>query len=484
MARYKDYNTGQTRMEMINIEEELPDDNRARIIKEIVSSLDVSSFDKNYHNDEKGANANDVRMMLGIIYLASLRGIRGSRSIAQVLDRDLEFKYILQGHKAPDDSTIRKFRSRHADEFPGVFAMIVHLASALGMIDFGALAIDGTKIKAYASLYETKNRRGLKRSIALLERRMRKILKRIEDENNPKTKEQLEKRKKSVEKRQEVVSEFESLLEDYPEDEKVNRVDPDARLMKTADGKSIIGYNAQAAVDTGEHGIIVAAELSQNATDESLLLDMADKAEKNSDNEFDTILGDAGYVTYESMENAERDGKKILGPDRQYDTERYGKGKKGEFSKSHFKYDEIDDLYTCPAGHSLELQRMTETKASPLMYEYFNRVACVTCCNASLCCSKGQRHRVISRDYREMLKENIRKELDSNDGYLLYGRRSQTVETSFGNVKQNKGVRQLFYRGHKFADAEWKHICTGINLSKIVKFLQGKDWAQLLHGAF
>ncbi len=33
--------------------------------------------------------------------------------------------------------------------------MTVHLGSSLGITDFGSLAIDGTKIQAYTSLYET-----------------------------------------------------------------------------------------------------------------------------------------------------------------------------------------------------------------------------------------------------------------------------------------------------------------------------------------
>jgi transposase len=481
MARYKAYNTGQQYFEVININEELPQDNRARIVKEIVSGMDLSGFDFNYRNDEKGANANDVRMMLGILFLAATRGIRGSRSIAGILNHDLEFKYLLEGAKTPDDSTIRKFRSRHVKEYSTIFAKIVHIACALGMIDFGSLAIDGSKVQAYASLYETKDHTGLEKSIRLLSKRMEDILKRLNDTDDSDERDELKKRLLSIEKRQSVLEDFNTILSKLPEGERVNRVDPDARLMKKSDGKSIIGYNAQAAVESGEHGIIVAAELSQQATDESLLLDISKKAEENCDNEFDTILGDAGYITYESMEQASREGKKILGPDRLYNAERFGKEKKGDFAKSKFCYDGENDCYICPGNCRLELQRMKETKESPLVSEYFNREACAGCRLVSACCSKGSSYRVIHRDYRELLRENMREELKSNRGFLLYGKRSQTVEPSFGNVKQNKGVRQLFYRGREKADAEWKHVCIGINISKIVKFLQGKDWNALVN---
>lgn len=482
MARYKAYNTGQQYFEIVNIDEELPEDNRARIVKEIVKSIDISGFDRNYRNDAKGANANDVRMMLGLLFLSSMRGLRGSRTIAGIMAHDLEFKFILAGAKAPDDSTIRKFRSRHIKEYSEVFSRIVHIASALGMIDFGSLAIDGTKVQAYASLYETKNKTSLEKSVKLLSKRFEDIMRRIHKADKEEEKQELENRKKNIEKRQSILADFGELLNKKDENERVNRVDPDARLMKKSDGKSIIGYNAQAAVATGENGIIVAAELSQKATDESLLLEIAETAENNCDAEFETILGDAGYITFESMAQAEHEGKKILGPDRLYDVERFEKGKKGSFTKNNFKYDAENDCYICPRKCRLEFQRMLETGTSPLVSEYYNKDACANCKISFSCLSKSAVYRVIHRDYRELLREKMREKLQSNDGFLLYGKRSQTVETSFGNVKQNRGVRQLFYRGLKKADAEWKVICTGINISKIVKFLQGKDWENILSG--
>lgn len=51
MARYQNYNDGQHYFDLIDLEKELPPDNRARIIREIVSNIDISKFDNNYNND-------------------------------------------------------------------------------------------------------------------------------------------------------------------------------------------------------------------------------------------------------------------------------------------------------------------------------------------------------------------------------------------------------------------------------------------------
>lgn len=483
MAKYESYDTGQQYLDMINLEEELPQDNRAKILKKIVCNLDLSSFSQNYNNDEKGASARNVTMMVGLLFLAHVRNIRGSRSIKKLCQSDIEFKYILSGNNIPDDSTIRLFRRRHRKELSEQFSRIIHIASAIGMIDFGALAIDGTKIKAYASLYETKNKRKLKKSIALLSRRMEKILQRLEASETQEEQNEFNKRLTTLKKQEKILNDFNVLLADCDEDESVNRVDQDARLMQKADGKTIIGYNAQAGVECGEHGIIVSADVSQNATDEKLFEEIRDQAEENAREEFDTSLGDAGYVTYETMEKAAHAGKDILGPDKMYDVDRFGKNKRGKYSKSNFTYDNFNDCYYCPEKQKLELYKMLETKNSPLVYVYQNKVACALCKKSHLCLSKNGKYRSIHRDYREMLRERMRERLESNQGYLLYGKRSQTVETAFGNIKENRGVRQFFYRGLENVKAEWQMICTGVNLDKIVRFLQGKDWEKILRVA-
>lgn len=485
MARYKNYNDGQLFYEMINLEHDLPADNRARIIKEMIGMFDISDFDANYHNDESGAKANHARMMIGILLLGFVRNITGSRSIVKCCETDLEFKYIVAGNKVPDDSTIRLFRRRHVKELSRIFSLSVHLGSSLGMNDFGALAIDGTKLQAYASLYETKDTEGLKKSIKLLSKRMEKTLARLNAAETQEEEDELRKRLQNIEKRRAVLEDFGKMLEEGGEaTRKVNRVDPDARLMKKADGTTIIGYNAQVAVDCGKYGLIVAAEVSQDATDDKLLKEIADKAEEETGEHYDTILADSGYVNYESMVQAAEDGREMLGPDKLFEKDMYEKTRRGKYSKAQFSYDNENDCYYCPAGQVLQFTNMVKGEISDLLFVYENKSACARCKQASRCIGKGGAYRRIYRDYREMLKEKMRERLLTNKGYLQYAMRSCVVEPTFGNIKQNRGFRQFYYRGLEKVTTEWKLMCAGVNFSKIISFLQGKDWESMLREAF
>ncbi len=483
MARYKNYNDGQHYFDIIDLENDLPADNRARIIREIISTIDVSSFDKNYNNDEGGAKAKHIRMMLGILLLAFVRHTTGSRSIVKYFETDLEFKYILAGNKGPDDSTIRSFRRRHVKELSEIFSLSVHLGSSLGMNDFGSLAVDGTKVKAYASLYETKNKEGLDKSLKLLSKRMEKTLVRLNSSETQEEEDEFNKRRQNIEKRQAVLADFQKLLEKEDDTKKVNRVDPDARLMKQADGKSIIEYNSQAAVDCGAHGLIVAAEVSQDATDDNLLKDIADKAEEETGKKYDTILADSGYVNYESMATAANERRDMLGPDKLLKKDQYEKKRSGKYAKAQFSYDNENDSYHCPAGKTLDFKNMIKGQSSDLLFVYENKAACARCPQASLCVGENGTYRRIYRDYREMLKEMMRERLTSNKGYLQYATRSFVVEPTFGNIKQNRGFRQFYYRGLLKVQTEWKLTCAGVNFAKIINFLQGKNWKILLQEA-
>lgn len=483
MAKYQSYNDGQQYFEVINLEKELPADNRARIIKEIVCGMDLSDFDKNYKNDYHGANAKNVRMMVGIILLGIMKSIPGSRTMESQMHTDIEFKYILEGNKPPDDSTIRLFRRRHIRELSKILSLTIHMGSSLGMLDFGALAIDGTKIKAYASLYETKNKKGLTKSIRILSRRMERVLKRIDSSDTIEEREEFKKRLKNINKRESIIQEFQELLEDKAEDEKLNRVDPDAKLMKGSDGKSIIGYNAQVGVDCGKYEFIVSSDVVQDAVDDHLLEKIRDKAEEETGKEYEITLADSGYINYETMEKAEEEGKDILGPDKLYESDSYGKSKKGDYAKSKFQYHEGDDYYICPEGHILTLYQKMSSDSSSLIYAYKNEKVCSQCNKKHVCISKNGKSRKIHRDYREPLREKMRKKLDSNEGYLLYGKRSQTVEPVFGHIKQNRGQRQFYYRGLEKVRTEWSLICSAINLNKIIKFLEGKNWLYLINYA-
>ena len=85
-----------------------------------------------------------------------------------------------------------------------------------------------------------------------------------------------------------------------------NFSDPDSHILKGADGW-IQGYNAQAAVD-GDHQVIVAIGVSNQASDAVHLLPMLERIQANTDQLPDALIADAGYCSGANLKACEKRG--------------------------------------------------------------------------------------------------------------------------------------------------------------------------------
>ena len=85
-----------------------------------------------------------------------------------------------------------------------------------------------------------------------------------------------------------------------------NFTDPDSHILKGSEGW-IQGYNAQAAVD-GDHQVIVAIGVSNQASDAVHLLPMVERIEANTGQRPQKLIADAGYCSTSNIEACEQRG--------------------------------------------------------------------------------------------------------------------------------------------------------------------------------
>lgn len=68
------------------------------------------------------------------------------------------------------------------------------------------------------------------------------------------------------------------------------------------------------------------------------------------------------------------------------------------------------------------------------------------------------------------LKDRMRRLLMTKKGKKLYGKRKETVEPVFGQIKEERGFRRFLLRGLEKVKAEWSIICTTHNLLKLYRW--------------
>lgn len=83
-----------------------------------------------------------------------MNNIYSSRQIEKACKRDINFIWLLEGHKTPDHSTIARFRKKYLeDAIENLFFQLAHHLYNIGEIAFKYLFVDGTKIEANANRY-------------------------------------------------------------------------------------------------------------------------------------------------------------------------------------------------------------------------------------------------------------------------------------------------------------------------------------------
>ena len=173
MKIFREYSQCQGLLLPPSLDEFVPEDHEARIINEVVDTMDLSPLLAKYEGG--GAPAYHPAMMLKVIIYAYSRDIYSSRGIAQGLKTDTAFMF-LSGLQSPDFRTICLFRAEHADVLPNLFVEVVRLCASLGMVGLGHIAFDGTKLKANASVRQTRDRDGLEKEIERIKEQMRQMI--------------------------------------------------------------------------------------------------------------------------------------------------------------------------------------------------------------------------------------------------------------------------------------------------------------------
>ena len=129
----------------------LPEDHLVWSVLGAVEQMDLDPFRRAYRLGAAGRARFDPAQVVALLIYAYARGIRSSRGIERACWEDVAFK-VITGMHTPDHSTIAEFRRRHEVEICGLFDEVLGLCREAGLVSVGVITIDGTKIKANASM--------------------------------------------------------------------------------------------------------------------------------------------------------------------------------------------------------------------------------------------------------------------------------------------------------------------------------------------
>jgi transposase len=251
--------------------------------------------------------------------------------------------------------------------------------------------------------------------------------------------------------------------------------DRDARMMLMKRGEFDYGYNAQACMDEG-HGVIVAGDLSNKASDTGSLPEMVKEVRQirdelhPGDKRQETVMtADSGYF---SVENIEKEGKGI---ELLIASGREGRGEPEEpmervYSVDRFEYIKESDTWKCPAGRLLVREKKRLNKGRPLLRRYL----CPDCAGCPLrvhCLKPGEEQRTLLVKKKQLVRAEMRARLKRPEKQAIYRKRKWVAEQVIGQIKEGLWFRGVTVRGKVYARAQWLLVCAVHNVMKAVRFI-------------
>jgi transposase len=319
----------------------LPEGHLAFFIADTVAALDLRAFYEPYDGDGRRNQPFDPQMMVTVLLYAYATGTFSSRRIARKLEEDVAYRVLAAGN-FPAHRTIADFRQQHLVAFERLFVQVVQIAREAGVVQLGALAVDGSKVKASASKHKAMSygrmrdeERRLREQIAALTTQAAATDAAEDAAHGPDVRgDELPAELQRREQRLAAIAAAKARLEarqadedrqkgrtpedgrkgrgtkpfarDFgvpPDDAQDNFTDPESRIMKASYGFDQC-YNGQIAVDETTQ-LIVATGLTNCAADNAELLPLITRAQQALRGVPREVLADAGYrseATFQTLE--------------------------------------------------------------------------------------------------------------------------------------------------------------------------------------
>jgi transposase len=459
----------------VTLDELVPANHLVRVVEAYVGRLDLVALGfAKAQVKATGRPPYDPADLLKLYLYGYLNQVRSSRRLERECARNVELMWLLN-RLAPDFKTIADFRRENGEAFVAVCAGFVQFCRAQRLLGGELVAIDGSKFQGVASKRRAMTAKQLQKAKAKTAARVAEYLEMLNAadgaEANPgKLDEERAAVKAALAKLQDrarKLEEIEALMRERGVGQHVAG-EEESRLMRSGQGRSMVAYNVQSAVD-GEHGLIIHHEVTNEATDNRQLQPMSEAAKAVLDQDKLTVVADAGYSNGEQFEACEEADITPLVP---LNRAMNNHGDGTLYGKEAFVYDAPSDSYRCPAGEVLTRKQIH--RESRLVY--YRTPACGAC-PLKAHCTEGKA-RTVTRHFHEDAFERMSERLAAHPD-AMSARRS-IVEHPFGGIKCHiLGNGRLLLRHLKGARTEMALAVLAYNFRRVSNIMGERMLAAL-----
>ena len=303
-------NRRQLELRATDLEGLLPPDHRARVVWAFVEGLDLSPLYKLIRAIEghAGRSPVDPAIHMALWLFATIEGVGSARALARLCEQHDAYKWICGGVSVNHHS-LSDFRSEHPELLDDLLTQSAAALMAEGLVDMNRVAQDGVRIRASAGAASFRRKPTLEKCLEEAEKQVEALRQELVDNPGVTSRRQEVARQRAAKERQERVA---KALKHIPEVEakkkakekakaRVSTTDPEARVMKMADGGFRPAYNGQFAVDTKTQ-IIVGVDVSNLGSDQNKMPPMVEQLKDRYGKVPPSMLVDGGFASHGAIE--------------------------------------------------------------------------------------------------------------------------------------------------------------------------------------
>jgi transposase len=502
MAREFDaVDRGQLLLMPPSLGEWLPEDHLVWTVIGAVDQMDLARFRAAYRLGAAGRAPLDPAMLVALLLYSYARGTRSSRAIERACHEDVASK-IICGMRCPDHSTVAEFRRRHQVEVEQLFDDVLGLCAEAGLVSVGVIAIDGTKIKASATMDQNRDYRQIASEI-LAEA---EEIDRQEDElYGDRRGDELPEQLRTPEGRREALAEAKRRIQERngrraaDETEELSsgaEIDPAGSVTHTG--------GRQEWVREGRRELARRRETERRPIPNDRADRLFEAVRRLEQNE---LVDVAAHRAYERWRHDARDtrGRRLGGPITRFQapvlpdgqinlTDPDSRVMRTKGSPPHQSYncqaavneqqvvlaaevtiDPPDFAHLEPMLdraldhlHGLGIDDRPEVVVADAGYWHTRQITALRARGFDVLVPPDGGTRDGARPgWTKEIYEQMRQTLATDTGRLLYGMRKITIEPVYGQIKYNRGITRFMRRGRAAVQSEWRLITASHNILKL-----------------
>jgi len=321
----------QIELRAVDLDGLIGSDHPARLIWEYVRGLELGSLEQAVRAREHTPGQAPVspRLLLALWLYATSEGIGSARALARLCESHDAYRWLCGGVSV-NYHGLADFRTEDSDLLDRLLTENVATLSAAGVINLNEVVQDGVRVRASAGAASFRRKKTLHKELKKAQRRVAQLKQEVHDDPNASNRRiqaageraarEAEARvKAALAKLAEIEAERERRAKTNKKqvakqkEPRASTTDPQARIMKMADGGYRPAYNCQlATVANGQ--IVVAVEATAVGSDRGLMPSMLTQIERRYGRRPRRYLVDGGFNKNDDTEWAAGIGVDVYGP--------------------------------------------------------------------------------------------------------------------------------------------------------------------------